>query len=406
MKRYWWLLIVPALLLLWWAFSRRDPTATVHFSSVRVSRIASVIPTNGKVEPAEWSAVVSETSGVIRSINVSRGQSVKANQLLITLDSISVRADLAAAIAREQEARAQQNTLGGGGKAATVADLNDRIASAEAGRQIAQRIYDSDKRLFARQAVTKLQVDNDADALERARQNLDALKNQKRTAVTAGDRAVAGAKLLDAKQAVVLARHRVQLAEIRSPSSGTVYEFNLKVGAYLQPGASVAKIGNLDQVKVIVYVDEPDLGRINLNLPVTITSQSRPGQKWQGRVDKLPTEVVPLATRTVGEVSTMIDNPQHDLLPGVSVDASILSKVVSDALVIPKTALRRIGNADGVFKLAGEILKWTPVQTGISDINNVQILSGLQARDEVADRAVDPADTELRNGMRANPVFN
>ncbi len=378
----------------------------VHFSSVRRARLASTVSTNGKVEPAEWSAARAETSGVVRSVNVQRGQNVQAGQLLVTLDSTSAQADLAAALAREQEAQAEANTIGQGGKAAVVTDLADRIAGAEKAVQIAQRIYDSDKRLQQQQAATKLQVDTDADALERAKLNLAALRDQRRTVVTISDQTVAGAKLRDARAAVALAKHQVALSEIRAPMTGTVYQFDLKIGAYLEPGTLVASVGNIDQVKVIIDVDEPDLGRVSLNVPVEVTSDSRPGQKWRGVVDKLPTAVIPLNARTVGQVGTTIANADHALLPGVSVNATIISKVVNDALVIPKAALRRLDNTDGVYRLKRNVISWTPVQTGISDVNNVQILSGLQNGDFIADRVIEPSDAEIKNGMRVKPVLD
>ncbi len=84
-------------------------------------------------------------------------------------------------------------------------------------------------------------------------------------------------------------------------------------------------------MKVTVYVDEPDLGRVAEGMPVAITWDARPGQKWFGHVDKLPTEVIALGTRAVGEVTTIVDNPSHGLLPGVTVNATIISKVVPDA---------------------------------------------------------------------------
>ena len=142
------------------------------------------------------------------------------------------------------------------------------------------------------------------------------MENQKRTLVTNTDKTVAEAKLHDAQSAVALTRHRLALGTVAAPIAGTIYQFDLKLGAYLQPGDLVGLIGNLDQVKVTVYVDEPDLGRVGLNMPVSITWDARPGQKWHGRVNKLPTEVIALGTRTVGEVTTVVDNPGHDLLSG------------------------------------------------------------------------------------------
>ena len=120
----------------------------------------------------------------------------------------------------------------------------------------------------------------------------------------------------DAEAAVKSAQHRLALGSIRAPVSGTLYQFDLKVGAYLQPGDLVGLVGNLDKVKVTVYVDEPDLGRVAVGMPVTITWDAMPGRQWKGTVDKFPTQVVALGTRQVGEVGCIIDNPDRDLLPG------------------------------------------------------------------------------------------
>jgi multidrug efflux pump subunit AcrA (membrane-fusion protein) len=116
----------------------------------------------------------------------------------------------------------------------------------------------------------------------------------------------------------------------------------------------------------------------------------------------MPTEVVALGTRTVGEVTTMVDNPNHDLLPGVTVNAIIVSKVQQDAVSIPKGALHSMDGRSGVFKLAGDKLQWTPVAAGISDVNNVEITSGLDLGDKVADRVVSPPDAEIKDGMRVS----
>jgi HlyD family secretion protein len=406
MKKYWFLLLLPLLLLLWWGLDHSGSAPVIHFAIARPAKIESTVSTNGKVEPAEWAAARAESAGVVRSIEVQRGQAVKAGQTLVALDTTAAQSDLAAALAREQEARAENATLGQGGKASQLANINDSIRSEQAAIEIARRNYESLQRLANQQAATKLQVEEARDTLERAKLQLAALENQRKTLVTSSDKTVAQAKLHDAQAAVALAQHRVQLGSIKAPISGTVYQFDLKVGAYLQPGQLVALVGDLDRVKVTVYVDEPDLGRVAKNDPVSITWDARPGQKWWGRVGRLPTEVIALGTRTVGEVTTVVDNPNHDLLPGVTVNATIISQVVEHALSIPKSALRTIRGTNGVYKLQGGSVAWTPVRTGISDVNNVQILSGLQQGDRVADRVVEPSDAEIVDGMRVRAVVD
>src|SRR3954454_24862822 len=403
MKKSWLVAAVLVSLLVWWGFTRQQADVAVYFAKLVQARIESTISTNGKVDPFDWAAARAESPGVVRAVSVQRGATVQAGQILVTLDTTAAQAELAAAEARAQEARAELNVLAQGGRASQLSNFASFTAAAEAAIQVAQRNYDSLQRLQRSQAATAMQVQEAKDALDRAKQQLSAYQAQRQTLVTSGDMAVAQARLRDAQAAVAAARHRLSLAIIRSPAAGTVYQFDLKVGAYLQAGDLVALVGNLDRMKVTVYVDEPDLGRLSEHLPVEITWDARPGQKWTGQVDKLPTQVVALGARTVGEVTTAIDNPQHDLLPGVSVNAKITASVAGEALTIPKAALRTLRGAAGVFRLNNRTLAWTPIKTGISDVNNVQVVSGLHRGDEVADRVVNPNDAELLDGIRVKP---
>jgi HlyD family secretion protein len=400
MKKLWLLLILPVALLLWWGLDRGESAPVIHFSTAQPKTIESAVPTNGKVEPAAWAAARAEAPGVVQRVFVQRGQAVEAGQTLVTLDTTAAASDLATALAHQQEAEAEYANVGRGGKAAALANIKDAIDTARTAVQVARRNYESMQRLSAQQAATKLQVQDAKDALDRAQLQLTTLEDQRKTLVTTSDKAIAQARLHDAQSAVSLAQHRLALGSVVAPVAGTIYQFDLKVGAYLQPGELVALIGNLDQVKVIVYVDEPDLGRVGLGMPVSITWDARPGQTWWGKVDKLPTQVIALGTRTVGEVTTVVDNPNHDLLPGVTVNVTIISQVVKDALTIPKAALRTINGGTGVYRLKGRSAVWTPVKTGVSDVNNVQILSGLEQGAKVADRVIEPSDAELHNGMR------
>lgn len=400
MKRYWIGLSILLIVLLWWAFGSPKRAPGIHFAEVRRATIESTVPTNGKVEPVEWAAARAEISGVVQTVDVQRGEDVTKGQTLVTLDSASTRSALAAASAAQQGAETDLTNLKNGGKEGALSSIESSIRSAQTAVAVAQRNYDSLTRLEKQQAATRQQVLDAADALTRAKQQLHSYQEQRRTLVTTGDVSVAQAKVRDADAALAYARHQLGLATVKSPISGTVYQFDLKQGAYLQPGTLVAYVGQLDRVKVTVYVDEPDLGRVKKGMPVDFTWEAHPGRHWWGRVEKLPTEIVPLDTRHVGEVTAIVDNPNHDLLPNVTVNATVVSAVAKNAVSIPKAALNGLGNKQGVYKLNGNTIVWTPVQTGVSDVNNVQILSGLKVGDRVALRG----DTELTSGMQVTPL--
>ena len=340
----------------------------------------------------------------MQSVHIARGDQVKAGQPLVSLALTAAQAELAAALAKEKEAQVEAQTLGAGGKPATLSTVSSSISAAQNAVDVAQRNYDSYLRMQAQNAATKFQVMEAQDMLQRAKLQLAAAQGQKTTLVTTNDISVAKARYQDAQAEVASARHRLELGVIRAPMTGMVYQFDTKVGTYLQPGQLVATVGNLDQVKVLVYVDEPDLGRVAKQNKVVITWDARPGQKWNGVVDKLPTQVVALGTRTVGEVSTVVDNADHDLLPGVTVNATIISSTADNTVLMSKAGLRYLNGVAGAYKLAGDRIIWTPVKVGISDVNSVQLLSGLNPGDKVLDRVVEPTDAEIRNQMRVRAI--
>jgi HlyD family secretion protein len=182
---------------------------------------------------------------------------------------------------------------------------------------------------------------------------------------------------------------------------GVLYDFDVKAGAFLNPGDAVAKIGKLDRVRVTVYVDEPDVGKVRKGEAVIITWDALPGHQWKGEVDRLPAQVIPLGTRQVGEVGCVIENPDRDLLPNANINADIQAAVVENALVLPKEVFRRQGSDTGVFLLQGDRVAWRKVRLGVSSYTKSQVLSGLADGDGVA----LPTEKVLKNGTRVEAVM-
>jgi HlyD family secretion protein len=407
MKKLWFLLLIPAALLLWWAFSGKTAIPAVHYATVRRETIASIVSTNGKLEPIEFAAARAEIAGIVTNVAIERGQHVKAGQTLVIMDNASERAALDTARAQFETAQAEQATVKQGGKLSLLTDYEGRLQAARLTQSDAERRLESIRRLYAKQASTKEEVVSSEAAVASAKQQVQAIENNRKNLVAPSDRSISEAKLQDARAALGLASHRLAQTTIKAPMAGIAYQLgkpdaqvDIRKGAYLEVGALVAMIGNLDQMRVRVYVDEPDLGRISLNLPVDITWDARPGQKWHGRVTQTPTEITALNTRQVGIVTCIIDNPNDELLPGTNVDAAIVSKVVTDAISIPKQALQTTAQQTGVWKLNGDTVSWQPVTAGVSNITSVQVKSGLRT----GERVVLPSDATLTNGMRVKPL--
>ena len=116
-----------------------------------------------------------------------------------------------------------------------------------------------------------------------------------------------------------------------APLAGVVYSLPVRPGAYVNPGTLVARVGKLGKVDVLIYIDEPELGRVKLGAPVRITSDAYPERHWECQVDRLPAEVVALDTRRVGEVHCSVDDAE-ELIPNLRVSMKIESAAAKNAL--------------------------------------------------------------------------
>ncbi|MEQ1887236.1 MAG: efflux RND transporter periplasmic adaptor subunit [Bryobacteraceae bacterium] len=384
----------------WALVSARNAPPQISFARVAKETIASSVPTNGRVEPIEWGEAKADRSGPIEKIFVQRGQNVNVGDPLVEIGSQEARADLAAAQARVSQAKADLEILDKGGRVSDIAALDGEIERAKFEVSAAQKDYDALTRLQTKQAVTSYEVAQAKERLDRIQVQIRTLEQRRGTFVSPPDKTSAQARLKDAEMAVSFAEERIRKSTFRAPVAGTVYQFELKPGGYLNAGDLVAGIGQVNRVRVKVFVDEPDLGRVTHGMPVVITWDAQPGKQWQGVVDRTPTQIVPLGTRQVGEVLCIIENPGKELLPGTNVNAEILSEKVDSALVIPKEAIRRENGQTGVLTLSGNALAWKQIKLGIANTTKTQV-EGLNDGEPVA----LPNEKTLKAGMVVEPVY-
>ena len=395
------LLVVAAAVLALGVF-RKSSGLTVNFVQAKRTTLVSSLPTNGKVEPFAWQAIRAERAGILASVTVRDGQPVNKDEVIATISDPSLQSEIQGAEARLAEARASFSGVEAGGRPAELAEIESSLKQARLELDQRRIDYASLGRLEQKQAATRLEVEAAQQKIKQTEATMEGLEQRRKSLVARSDVAAAQARVDDAVAALKLVRERASQGLVRAPLSGTVYGLAVRAGAYLNPGDLLANVGRLDRLRVRLYVDEPELGRVAAGQPVTIRWEALAGKQWDGSVERLPSSIQPLGTRQVGEVICLIANPGHELLPGTNVDATIRTATVENALTLPKETLRRDPQGTFVYRLQDETVQRRAVKTGIASISQVQITEGLSDGDLVA----LPTDKPLQPGARVTPVLN
>jgi HlyD family secretion protein len=164
-----------------------------------------------------------------------------------------------------------------------------------------------------------------------------------------------------------------------------VYSLNVKPTELADPGKLMLQIADLHHERVRAYFDEPEIGKLAVGQPIVIKWDAKVGTIWHGRIERVPVTVTTYGTRNVGEVIVHVDdNPNAQLLPDTNVTVTVTTSSETNALSIPRDALRSENGKAYVFKVDGDELKKTFVVTGTINISQVAIVSGLKSGDVVA----------------------
>jgi HlyD family secretion protein len=394
------LLLLMLAVGVWQLLEWRNRPPEIPFTRATRETISSIVSTNGKVEPIESGQARAETAGRVDRILVHLRQQVRAGQPLVELDTAQLRHDLEAAQARIAAIQYDLSILDAGGRQPEKVALQTQIDAATVELAAARAEYEKEVRLEAQGASTRQAVTDRKNRVESLEAHLRGLERRLGALIEPADRGPLEARLRQEEAARQQILIRIQQSTVRAPISGTIYEFDLKPGAYLNPGQLVASIGRLDRVRVAVYVDEPDLGRIRTGLPVSITWDAIPGREWTGTVDRLPAQIEPLGSRQVGEVLCIIDNPDGGLLPNTNITARIRTEVVENAITIPKEAIFRDRGQTGVYFLVNDHIEWRPVTLGVNNVARAEV-KDLQEGDIIA----LPSDRNLTSGLRVRPIL-
>ena len=323
--------IIPIVILLAAAVA-----AGVYYYSRLTQKAAPVnqLTLSGNIEAHE-SLVGFKVPGRIVELPVEEGQQVAQGALLARLDDADlkqrIRIDEAAVGVRESNLAL---TLAGT-RHQEVKAAQQTMLDAEA--DLAQKKLDNERaqKLFARDEVSAQERDLAATALKRSEAIFKAAEQRYSEAVEGSrkeDINIARANLNEAGASLGLSQVNLSYSVLRAPSAGVVTVRQAELGEVVAPGSPVVTIADLDHIWLRAYIAETDLGSIHWGQDAVITTDTYPGKQYHGRISFIAStaEFTPKSVQTFKERVTLvyrikidIDNPNHELKPGMPADARI-----------------------------------------------------------------------------------
>jgi HlyD family secretion protein len=269
-----------------------------------------------------------EVGGRLTAVNVRRGASVRAGEVLATLDDTLERT---ASEGREAEARAAQAgvaLLRAGSRPEEVRSMQAQLRAAQASENLLQKNLEREKALFAQGAVAVAAVD-DLDARFRAatatRQGLEQRVRELQNGARREEITRAEAQASVAGQQVKLGGERVERFVLRASVDGTVLDVHADPSEIVAAGTPVFTMADTKHPYVDVFVPEAELGGVRLNVPAHVVVDGGP-HPFSASVENIGhrTEFTPrylFSDRERGQlvvrVRVRIEDPEEALHAGV-----------------------------------------------------------------------------------------
>ena len=347
------------------AAATAEPRLDVAAVAARTADLESTLQISGSLVPRTRVAVHAKLPGTLAGVAVQIGDRVRAGQVIATIDRREIDAQVDAAEAAVNVARA--------GVDAAAASLANAALE-----------HDRATNLFEKGAVP--------------RQRLDGAETAHRAA--AAQRDLAKANLAQAEAALRRAREVRRDATLTSPIDGVVVERNYDPGSLVSPGSErpIVAVADLRTMKLEAGVSELDAGKLRPGMTARVTAQAKPGEELQGRVAAIAPEVD--ARNRHFRIEIRVDNLRGQILSGMYGVASVPIERAAGAVVVPREAVATRDGRRVVLKIEDGVVHAVPVTEGLSDATLVQVVSGLSAGDLV----VADARRDVASGVKVRAV--
>ncbi len=269
-----------------------------EFTTVSRGDIESLVSSSGTLSAVSTVSILSQMSGRAEKVNVDYNDHVKKGQVLVELNTDTLRLE-------EIQARAD-------------------VQKAQANYELQLLDFQNKQKLFEKELVAEYDYRSSKASLE-----------------------VYAAALSSARAALQIIQTRLNnYAKITSPIDGIVLDRNVDVGQSVVEGSSANASSlftlaeDLSKMEIKAEVDELDIASIRDGQEVRFTVEANPNLSFSGKVREI--RLVPETTDNVVNYSVMIDAENKDgkLLPGMTAEVQFIKEKKTDVTLVPSAALR------------------------------------------------------------------
>ena len=231
--------------------------------------------------------------------------------------------------------------------------------------------------------AARIQVRQAELALAQAQLNLEAAQSN----LEDWDTTTAELSLSQAQLKLETAQRNLEETILLAPLSGTVMAVGAQVGESVS-ASPIITLADLEEPQVLFWVEESDLMSVAPGNAVNIVFEALPDYTFPGEIVSIDPALVTVDGTAAVQSWASVDLSAHpvSLLSGMNADVEIVAGEALNALLVPVQALRELGpDQYAVFVVgANGELELRPVEVGLQDFVNVEIISGLKAGEVVS----------------------
>lgn len=362
-------IIVIGLIIIFNLQSQREKAIKVTMEKVEKHDLASTVSASGEIKPKKSVNISAQVPGRIIKIGVEEGQSVKAGDFLMKLDST------------QYEANAERDR-------ALIHLYRTELIKAEARLKKDTSFYERQKKLYEEQLISKEQLEEAKTIHEISIASQQSIRYQ----------------IDQAQASLQSSMDNLRKTAYNSPIDGIITSLRIEegeiamIGTMNNPGTVLMIIADLSVMEVEVEVDETDVIGIKIGHQAEVRIDALPDQTVGGKVTEIGSSALQKLTSSQEskdfKVIITLESPPENLKPGLSASADITTAEKKDVLAVPISALvlrekeeeekkKNEEQEEGVYVIENSRVKFFPVEKGIMGEMMIEIISGLEEGKEI-----------------------